>query len=96
MTEHRTGLDTPVDTTVVEVTTVATGQATAAQVARLGRVLSAEERARADRFVRHKHHDLYTVAHALVRLVLTRHGSTAAGDWRFDVGAHGCPSVVPE
>jgi 4'-phosphopantetheinyl transferase len=95
MTAPRSAPEGPAEPPAVEVTTVATAGATSAHIARLRSLLSADEGQRADRFVRSADRDLYTVGHALVRLVLSRHGSTAAPDWRFDVGAYGCPSVVP-
>lgn len=57
-------------------------------------VLSAEERARRDRFVFDRDRRDFVAAHALVRRMLSRYGATSPEDWRFDTDAHGKPSVV--
>lgn len=63
-------------------------------VAALATLLSPEELARRDRFVRPVDADTYAVAHALVRQTLSAHGSTPPRDWQFVTNAHGCPFVV--
>lgn len=78
----------------VDVVTVATERASPTLVNPLRAVLSAEERTRADRFIRDADRSTYIVAHALARVRLSHHGPTAPADWRFDIGTHGCPSVV--
>lgn len=80
--------------TAVEVATVATDGCSTALITRLRTLLSAEERTRADRFVRDGDRATYVVAHALARCRLSCHGATAPADWRFDIGPQGCPSVV--
>ncbi|MEZ5420293.1 MAG: 4'-phosphopantetheinyl transferase superfamily protein [Vicinamibacterales bacterium] len=59
-------------------------------------LLSNDERARAERFVRPHDRDTYIVAHALVRRALSAHGPTAPAAWRFSTNAHGCPFVVDD
>ena len=57
-------------------------------------VLSTEELARADRFVFEPDRVRYTLAHALVRHVLSRHAPQAPAGWRFFENGHGCPFVL--
>jgi 4'-phosphopantetheinyl transferase len=57
-------------------------------------VLSAEERARRDRFVFDRDRRDFAAAHTLLRRMLSRYGLTRPEDWRFDTDAHGKPSVV--
>ena len=60
----------------------------------LGCVLSAEERARRDRLVFDRDRRDFTVAHGLVRRVLSRYEATPAEDWRFYTDAFGKPAIV--
>ena len=57
-------------------------------------LLSADERARRDRFVFDRHRREYVYAHALVRRALSRHAPEVAPEaWRFVAGSHGRPAV---
>lgn len=59
----------------------------------LARALSPDERARAERFVRHENRRDYIAAHALLRHALSRHdGTTPPEDWCFING----PGAKPE
>jgi 4'-phosphopantetheinyl transferase len=78
----------------VEVLTLATDDVPADTIARARQVLSADERRRADRFIRAIDHRTFVVAHALLRQALSAHAPTAPDAWRFDTNPHGCPSVV--
>jgi 4'-phosphopantetheinyl transferase len=57
-------------------------------------VLSTDELARADRFVFAPDRVRYTLAHALVRHVLSRHAPLPPQAWRFFENDHGCPFVL--
>jgi 4'-phosphopantetheinyl transferase len=58
-------------------------------------LLSADERARHDRFHFERDRHLYRVAHALLRTTLSRYAPLAPGDWRFVTTPHGRPELVP-
>lgn len=66
----------------------------AADVARMATLLTVEEAARGQRFVRQRDRDSFVLTRALVRTVLSRYGPTAPADWRFRTNAHQCPFVV--
>lgn len=83
-------------TATVQVVAVPTDGVPAPVVARLAGLLSDEERARRDRFVRPVDADTYVVAHALVRRTLSAYGPTAPDAWRFTTNAHGCPAVADD
>jgi 4'-phosphopantetheinyl transferase len=57
-------------------------------------VLSADERAAADRFHFERDRDLYTTAHALLRRALTHHGGRDTAAWDFERNAYGCPRIA--
>ncbi len=63
-------------------------------MAAIDRRLTDDERSRRDRYVREVDRHTFVVTRALVRSVLSQHGPFAPDEWRFDVNAHGCPSVV--
>lgn len=67
----------------------------AATRARCQAMLSADERARMQRF--HFEHDRHTylVAHALVRTALSRYAACAPSAWTFTTNAHGRPEIAP-
>lgn len=76
-----------------DVVTLVTDGATLDDVAPLREMLSPDERQRADRFVHAADAVTYTLAHALVRTVLSAHGPTPPAAWTFRENAHGCPFV---
>lgn len=86
----------PAPTTRVDVVTLSTEGLTIADVAAVRAWLSDDERRRADRFVHDRDRVTYTAAHALVRAVLSEHGTAPRADWRFRENRHGCPFVVDE
>ena len=60
-------------------------------------LLDAEERGRADRFLRPEDRDSYIAAHALLRMALSAclgAGAPGPAAWRFRRGAHGKPSIA--
>jgi 4'-phosphopantetheinyl transferase len=57
-------------------------------------LLDAGERERAGRFVFDVDRDRFIVAHALLRLLLSRHVPIAPAAWRFDAGSHGKPFIT--
>jgi hypothetical protein len=58
-------------------------------------LLSAEERARCDRFVFERNRREFLYAHALVRLALSSRAPQVAPDqWCFAVGTHGKPTIA--
>ena len=57
-------------------------------------VLSADERARADRFVFARDRRDFVAAHALLRRSLSICADVRPADWTFTTGAHGKPSVA--
>jgi 4'-phosphopantetheinyl transferase len=63
-------------------------------LARLRAVLTDDERARADRFVNERHGARFTVAHAFLRDVLSRHVGAPAGSLRFDTASAGKPFLA--
>jgi 4'-phosphopantetheinyl transferase len=78
----------------VEVLTLQTDAVPPDVVARARRLLSDDERQRADRFVNAADRRTYTLAHALARTALSAHAPTPPTEWRFDLNPYGCPSVV--
>jgi 4'-phosphopantetheinyl transferase len=66
----------------------------AAATAALRSVLSADERARADRFHFEADRARYTVAHAALRRVLARHTGVPAERLRFETNEYGKPSLA--
>ncbi|OAF05936.1 MULTISPECIES: 4'-phosphopantetheinyl transferase superfamily protein [Bradyrhizobium] len=57
--------------------------------------LSANERARADRFMFERHRRQYIFAHAMLRLALSHVApNVAPSDWSFDTGRYGRPFVA--
>ncbi|MFC1706056.1 4'-phosphopantetheinyl transferase family protein [Planctomycetota bacterium] len=58
------------------------------------RLLSASERARHGRYRFERDRQLYLVAHALTRTVLSYYRPVEAQDWRFEPGRHGKPEIV--
>lgn len=57
-------------------------------------LLSADEAARAARFVHDHDRDSFVAAHALLRLLLQRIAHRPATAWRFAAGTHGKPAIV--
>lgn len=55
--------------------------------------LSPEELERRGRFIREADQRIFGVAHALVRLCLSRYGNAMPSDWRFVSGEHGRPEI---
>lgn len=55
--------------------------------------LSADERARRDRFVFARDRRDFAVAHALLRIRLSSHAPRPRGAWQFTTGAHGKPEL---
>src|SRR5262245_43248355 len=68
--------------------------ASPAKLAVLSELLSADERERAARFHFEKDRCRYSVAHALLRQILSRYTGRAAVDFRFDLVQNGKP-VLP-
>jgi 4'-phosphopantetheinyl transferase len=66
----------------------------AEQLAELERLLSADERERADRFHFAEHRRRYIVARSHLRLLLGRYVSCAPQALEFSYGAHGKPSLL--
>jgi 4'-phosphopantetheinyl transferase len=59
------------------------------------RLLSVDERIRADRFKFERHRRQYVFAHAMLRLALSRAApNVAPSDWSFATGRHGRPFVA--
>lgn len=59
------------------------------------RLLSADERVRADRFVFERHQRQYIFAHAMLRLALSQVApNVAPSDWSFGAGRYGRPYVA--
>ena len=59
------------------------------------RLLSVDERVRADRFMFERHRRQYIFAHAMLRLALSQVASNvAASDWSFGAGRYGRPFVA--
>jgi 4'-phosphopantetheinyl transferase len=63
--------------------------------ARCEAMLSADERARMQRFRFEHDRHTYLVAHALVRVALSRYAACAPAAWNFAIGAHGRPEIAP-
>ncbi|MEZ5293625.1 MAG: 4'-phosphopantetheinyl transferase superfamily protein [Vicinamibacterales bacterium] len=78
----------------VQVVTVETAEADETLVATLHARLSADEQARAARFVRAADRRTYVIAHALVRVTLSDHASSPPEAWRFRTGVHGRPEIA--
>jgi 4'-phosphopantetheinyl transferase len=57
-------------------------------------LLSSEERARYERFLVDRPRHEYLVAHALVRLVLSRYASVQPKAWQFAAGPSGKPAIA--
>lgn len=64
------------------------------QLARFAALLSPEETLRMQRFRRAENRHEYLVAHALLRLTLSRFAAVHPADWVFAPQAHGRPVVV--
>lgn len=64
------------------------------RVATLLRMLSADERTRAARFVFPGDAAIFVLSHALVRTVLSRYAAVAPAGWSFTANAHGRPEVA--
>ena len=58
------------------------------------RLLSSEETARCNRYLRAGDAELFLVAHVAVRRILSRYRDVAPEDWRFATGPHGRPEIV--
>jgi len=65
-----------------------------ARVAALRRLLSTEERLRADRFRAARHGQRHVVAHGLLREILGAYRRRPPGGLEFALGAHGKPALV--
>lgn len=68
--------------------------APAALVAHARACLDAEERARADRMAHAADRVRFVLAHALVRVALSRHAAVAPAAWTFGTGPHGAPHLT--
>lgn len=64
------------------------------QYAALLALLSDDERARLVRFRCERDRLLFLVAHALLRITLSRHSNVAPDVWRFCTGSHGRPEIA--
>ena len=62
----------------------------------LSAALSAEEKERAARFAFERDRDVYSLAHGMLRQILSRYESNDAATWTFENNAHGKPHLVPE
>jgi 4'-phosphopantetheinyl transferase len=62
--------------------------------ARLLPLLSADERARLERFRFERDRLLFLVAHALLRITLSRCSDVAPEAWQFGAGSHGRPEIA--
>lgn len=62
---------------------------------KLTNILSAEERARANRFVFEPQRRLFTVAHGGLRNILSKYADIKPEQWQFDIGEHGRPEIAP-
>jgi 4'-phosphopantetheinyl transferase len=71
-----------------------TEQPDAELLARCHATLSAEERARAARYVFDRDRNTYLVAHALVRTSLSRATGVNPGDWTFIANKYGRPEIA--
>ncbi|NML19103.1 4'-phosphopantetheinyl transferase family protein [Azohydromonas caseinilytica] len=80
----------------VELSVVFTADAAgdAALLREYDRRLSAEERARRDRFHFERDRLLYMLARVALREALSRHAPVAPADWRFELNAWGKPHVA--
>lgn len=78
----------------VDLTVVPTDGLSSPDIATLDARLSDEERARRERYLKDDDRVAFTIARALVRTGLSRHGEHAPHDWTFETNAHGCPFVV--
>lgn len=63
--------------------------------ARCEAMLSADERARMQRFHFERDRQIYLVAHALVRTALSRYATCAPAAWAFTANEHGRPEIAP-
>lgn len=77
----------------VDVFTVASDGVPGRVVTALAARLTPDEHARGARFVREADRRTFVLGRALVRTTLSAYGPEAPLDWRFDLNAHGCPSV---
>jgi len=59
-------------------------------------ILSAQERERAERFIRQEHRRTYAVSHIVLRLILAQALSCQARDLLFCADKHGKPTLVSE
>jgi 4'-phosphopantetheinyl transferase len=57
-------------------------------------VLSAEERARLERFYFEKHRHSFLVSHAMLRVVLSLYADVLPAEWTFVTGSHGKPDIA--
>jgi 4'-phosphopantetheinyl transferase len=63
--------------------------------ARCEAMLSADERARMQRFHFERDRQIYLVAHALVRTALSRYATCAPAAWAFTANEYGRPEIAP-
>jgi 4'-phosphopantetheinyl transferase len=61
---------------------------------RLAAIMTADERAKQQRFLRPADRHLQLVARALVRVLLSSYAGVAPADWRFGAGRYGKPFLV--
>lgn len=64
------------------------------QRAALMALLCDEERRRMDRFHFEKDRTLFLIAHALLRVALSRYAEVPPREWRFKTGVHGRPEIA--
>lgn len=87
---------TPLGTTDIHLWFVDTASLGDAVATHLNRLLSDDEQARAARFVHAADRRDYTIAHALLRLALSRYSPTDPSAWRFEIEPLGKPKLAPE
>lgn len=63
-------------------------------LARCAQLISADERARAERYLADKDRHLSLIAHAQLRRILSRYADVAPQDWRFVKGEKGRPELA--
>jgi 4'-phosphopantetheinyl transferase len=65
-----------------------------ARLARYRRLLTDDERARAERFLQQADTERFVIGRALARTMLSRHADVAPGDWPFVMGEYGRPELT--
>ncbi len=86
----------PLDRTELHVWYWVTERVSASDLDEAVAMLSADERARHERFMFDVDRRDFACAHALVRRALSRHGGPDPSSWTFDIGPNGKPSLSAE